>query len=250
MAGIGVTATGYAVRLAASRAEVEAAFSLRYQVFVEELGGSGPTVDHARRTESDPFDAACDQLLLWHDDVVVGTYRLLDEVGAARMGRFYTEGEFDLSAVRAAGKRLLEVGRSCLHKDHRGGVAMLHLWAGVVAEIRRRGAELVFGAGSLPSVDPKVAGPLVLMLEARYGASPELCPKVRPEGAMDLSGLAIPDDVVKAMQQVPPLLKSYLRAGARVGQGAYVDRDLGLSDVCIVLEAATAVWPTDPGLRG
>lgn len=250
MAGSGVTLPGYAVRLAAKGSEREAAFALRYEVFAQELGGSGPTVDHARRIESDDFDALCDHLLLFHQGRVVGTYRLLDEAGAVRMGRFYTEGEFDLSKLRATGKRLLEVGRSCLHRDHRGGVAMLHLWAGVVAEIRRRGAELAFGAGSLPSIDPKIVGPLVLMLEARYGAAADLCPVVRPEGALDLHGVVPPEDVVKAMLQVPPLLKSYLRAGARIGQGAYVDRDLGLSDVCIVLDATTAVWPTDPGPRG
>jgi L-ornithine Nalpha-acyltransferase len=245
-----VTSTGYAVRLADGQAEITAALVLRYQVFVEELGGSGPTVDHARQIESDDFDPVCDHLLLMHDDQVVGTYRLLDEAGAAKMGRFYTEGEFDLSRVRASGRRLLEVGRSCLHPDHRGGIAMLHLWAGVVAEIKRRGAELVFGTGSLPSVDPNVAGPLVLMLQARYPASPDLCPVVHPDGTLDLTGIQPPQDTVKAMSQVPPLLKSYLRAGARVGQGAYVDRDLGLSDVCILLDAATAVWPVDPGPRG
>jgi L-ornithine Nalpha-acyltransferase len=245
-----VTSSGYAVRLAANGAEVSAALALRYQVFAGELSGAGPTVDHVRQIECDDFDVVCDHLLLWHAGQVVGTYRMLDEAGASRMGRFYTEGEFDLSAVRASGKRLLEVGRSCLHKDHRGGVAMLHLWAGVVAEIKRRGAELVFGAGSLPSVDPAVAGPLVLMLQARYLALPDLCPVVHPDGALDLTGVRPPKDTLTAMSQVPPLLKSYLRAGARVGQGAYVDRDLGLTDVCILLESATAIWPADPGPRG
>jgi putative hemolysin len=127
---------------------------------------------------------------------------------------------------------------------------MLHLWAGVVAEIRRRGADLVFGAGSFPGTDPTIIGPLVRLLEQRYAAPAAIRPKVRPEGALALDGIAASRDAVRAMRDVPPLLKSYLRAGARIGEGAWVDRDLGLTDVCIVLDRATAIWPAEPGARG
>jgi putative hemolysin len=41
------------LRLAASEVDLLAARRLRYAVFVEELGGDGPLVDHGRRLEQD-----------------------------------------------------------------------------------------------------------------------------------------------------------------------------------------------------
>jgi putative hemolysin len=52
------------VRLARDPRDLRAAQRLRYRVFVEELGGDGPMVDHAARLEADEFDAVCDHLIL------------------------------------------------------------------------------------------------------------------------------------------------------------------------------------------
>ena len=40
-----------------------------------------------------------------------------------------------------------------------------------------------------------------------------------------------------AMVALPPLIKSYLRLGGQVGEGAFVDHAFDCTDICMVLEA-------------
>ena len=101
----------YEVRLARDMRDVMAAQRLRYQVFVTELGGDGPMVDHAAGLERDEFDPVVDHLLLIDRSLdpaqgrhVVGAYRLLTSDRAADLGRFYSDAEYDLSPLRASGR--------------------------------------------------------------------------------------------------------------------------------------------------
>lgn len=234
----------FELRLAQDRADLHAAQRLRYEVFVAELGADGPMVDHAARREIDRFDDHVDHLLL-HDtrrpagDQVVGVYRLLTEAGAQAAGQFYSEDEYDLSALKRSGRRLLELGRSCLHRDYRGGTAMMHLWAGLAAYIAEREIEVLFGVASFHGCDPApLAGPLSL-LHHRHLAPEDMRPVARDSGyqRMDL----IPEaalDRPAAIRAVPALIKAYLRLGGVVGQGAYLDRAFNCLDVCLVLDVA------------
>ena len=61
-------------------------------------------VDHAARLERDAFDPFFDHLILYDDALihngdptVVGVYRLLPQEGAAKIGRYYSEDEYDLT---------------------------------------------------------------------------------------------------------------------------------------------------------
>ena len=51
-------------RLATTPHDLLGAQRLRYRVFVEELGGNGPLVDHEGRFERDRFDPFFDHLVL------------------------------------------------------------------------------------------------------------------------------------------------------------------------------------------
>ncbi|OYW56575.1 MAG: hypothetical protein B7Z31_10390 [Rhodobacterales bacterium 12-65-15] len=121
----------YVVRLAGTTEDQIAAQRLRYAVFVDELGGSGPMVDHAARLERDAFDPYFDHLVLVDRrrdplglDHVVGVYRVMPLDRRAAAQRFYSETEYDLTPLLASGRRLLELGRSCVDRNHRGGSAM------------------------------------------------------------------------------------------------------------------------------
>jgi len=140
----------FRVRLARSEADLLGAQRLRYAIFVEELGGDGPLVDHAARLERDALDPYFDHLVLIDSrrdsatlDHVVGVYRLLTEEGAARAGRFYSEDEYDLGPLRASGRRLVELGRSCVLRELRGGQAMLLLWSGLAEYVLARQIEVI-----------------------------------------------------------------------------------------------------------
>ncbi|KGM88560.1 ornithine-acyl[acyl carrier protein] N-acyltransferase [Roseovarius mucosus DSM 17069] len=234
------SAPKFRVKLAETPEELRAAQRLRYEVFVEELGGDGPLVDHAARLERDRFDPFFDHLLLLDDannGAVVGVYRLLRDDQAARAGQFYSEDEYDLSALKTSGRRLMELGRSCLAKSYRGGPGMYHLWNGLGRYVTDHGIEILFGVASFHGTDIAELAPSLSLLHERHLAPEGL--RVRARGGhfqrMDL--IAAGDlDRRAAMRQVPALIKAYLRLGGYVGDGAFVDHQFNTTDVCLILD--------------
>jgi len=227
--------------MAETREDLEAAQRLRYRVFVEELGGDGPMVDHRRKLERDRFDPHFDHLILTNDsrpDAVVGVYRLLRQDQAQAAGQFYSEDEFDLQPLRASGRRLLELGRSCVDPEFRGGTAMFHLWSGLSRYIAAHEIDILFGVASFHGTDAaRLAAPLSLLWH-RYLAPPDLRVTVRePSQRMDLIAEADLDRRA-AMIQVPPLIKAYLKLGGHVGAGAYLDHRFRTTDVCLLLDTS------------
>jgi len=228
----------FEARLAVTQAEKEAAQRLRYQVFVEELGGNGALVDHSARLERDAFDGVSEQLILIdrtrdEADQVIGVYRLMDQAGAQAAGQFYSESEFDLGKLLGSGRRVLELGRTCLHRDYRGGAAMVHLWQALAAEVQRRGAEVLFGVASFHGTDlADLTAPVQLLMRDHQVAA-DIRPVTRDKTPLPETG-----DVsrVEAMRKVPALIKAYLRLGGGVGDGVFVDYDFNTTDVCLVLD--------------
>lgn len=231
----------FTLRIAQTADDLRAAQRLRYAVFVAELGGDGPLVDHENRLEKDHFDAHATHLLLCDTrrpdgDQVVGVYRLMTESAANAAGQFYCENEYDLTLLRQSGMRLLELGRSCLHPDYRGGTAMLHLWSALADFVNREGIELIFGVASFAGTDLKaLTGPLAL-LHDRHLAPLPLRVTAKGVGATPMNGMH-PDqiDKVAALRDTPALIKAYLRLGGVVGEGAFVDHAFNTTDVCLIL---------------
>lgn len=231
----------FALRLAAGDADLRAAQALRYRVFVREMGGGGVLVDHDRQLERDRFDAHCDHLMLIDraraEDAVVGVYRLMTGQGALAAGGFYSEGEYDLTALKSSGRRLLELGRSCLDPEYRGGSAMMVLWGGLADYVARHRVEILFGTASFPGTDTAALAAPLSLLHHRHLAPEGLRPRAR--GAyrqrMDLmeeDGI----DRLAAMRATPALIKAYLRLGGCVGDGAFVDHEFNTTDVCMVVD--------------
>ena len=237
-----IDASSFSMRIAGDERDRLAAQRLRYKVFVEELGGDGAMVDHSRRLERDRFDPFFDHLILVDEmrnpgslDHVVGVYRVMRSDQAIAAGQFYSENEYDLSPLRRSGRRLLELGRSCVHRDYRGGTAMYHLWSGLAAYVRRHGIEILFGVASFHGTDPAaLAGPLSL-LHSRHLAPGDLRVRSRIFQPMDLLPPAAVDRRA-AMIATPALIKAYLRLGGFVGEGAYIDHAFNTTDVCLVMD--------------
>ena len=234
------------VRLARDETDLRAAQRLRHAVFVQELGATGATVDQENRLEIDPLDPVCDHLLLIDRrrdraalDHVVGVYRLLGQEAAAREGRFYCDAEYDLSPLRGSGRSLVELSRSCLHRDYRRGVAMRLLWQGVADYVLGREIEVMFGAASFTGSDPSRHAAALSLLHHFHLAPPALRPRVLPgQGvAMDL----MPADAIDrdaALAAMPGLIRAYLRLGGFVGEGAFIDRDFNTVDVCLIMDTS------------
>jgi L-ornithine Nalpha-acyltransferase len=237
-------ATPYALRLAATDQDLKAAQRLRYEVFVVELGGDGPLVDHEARLERDAFDPYFDHLVLVdlrRDpaglDHVIGAYRVLPGDRRAAAGQFYSESEYDLTPLLASGKRLLELGRSCVHADHRGGTAMFHLWNGLADYVLERGIEVLFGVASFHGTDVASLAQPLSWLYHHHLAPPEMRVRARAPHWQDMNLVPLDGlDRKAAMAATPALIKAYLRLGGFVGDGAYIDYEFNTTDVCLVMD--------------
>ncbi|WP_265502636.1 GNAT family N-acyltransferase [Paracoccus beibuensis] len=236
----------FQIRLATDPRDLAAAQRLRYRVFVEELGGTGPLVDHDARLERDEFDPVVDHLCLVDTrrdaealDHVIGVYRLLRNDVAAGFGRFYCDSEYDLAPLRDSGRPLLELGRSCVDPQHRGGAAMFLMWNALADYVLDHGIEILFGVASFHGTDPTILAPSLSWLHHRHLAPQNLRPRARAKGfqPMDL----IPEDRLdrrEAMVAMPALIKAYLRLGGMVGEGAFIDREFNTTDVFLLMDTA------------
>ena len=234
----------FELRLARTDRDLRAAQRLRYQVFVQELGGDGPLVDHLAQLERDEFDPIFDHLLLIDPqrnaealDDVVGVYRLLPGDRIASAGRFYSESEYDLSALKASGRKILELGRSCVHKDYRGSAAMYHLWNGLADYVAENSIEVLFGVASFHGTDVAALSQSLAYLHHFHLAPKALRVRARHEQfqAMDVLPAESVDRKL-AMAGMPALIKAYLRLGGFVGDGAWVDHAFNTTDVCLVMD--------------
>src|SRR5580692_5749446 len=114
------------VRVAGSAAEIDAVQALRYRVFYQEMGASPDPTAAVSHRDRDAFDAVADHLLVVDHAIgagpegVVGTYRLIQQDAAEKIGRFYSDEEYDLAPLVAFPGKLLELGRSCVTAEYRG----------------------------------------------------------------------------------------------------------------------------------
>jgi putative hemolysin len=219
----------YTTSLAGSAAEVREAQRLRHLVFAEELGAR--LTSATERLDCDPFDGYCDHLLIRSVDggEVVATSRILSAAEARRAGGFYSEREFDLGPI-ARLPRVVEVGRACVHPEHRGGAVLGLLWAALAQRLRRQGHEHAIGCASVPvRDDPDGVAALCARLLRQHATPPAW--RVRP--LRPFAARAATDAA-----RVPPAVRGYLHMGAAVcGEPAW-DPDFGTADLLLLLPMA------------
>lgn len=214
----------YTVGLARDAADVRAAQRLRHEVFVEEMGARVDSPVHG--LDADRFDAYCDHLLVRAGGTVVGTYRIL---APGRADRLYSDGEFDLSALSGIRGGLVEVGRTCVHPDHRGGAVMGLMWAGIARYMVNGGYGWLGGCCSVPLDDGGVAAAGVM---ETIDLGPERY-RVTPRSPWSPTGVPRSDAFV-----MPKLLRGYLRLGAWVCGAPAHDPEFGTADFFVLLALA------------
>ncbi|HYE01375.1 MAG TPA: GNAT family N-acyltransferase, partial [Alphaproteobacteria bacterium] len=230
------------IRLATGPAEVEAAQALRYRVFYEEMGALPDDRMARQKRDFDDFDEVCDHLLVVDQsksgsEGVVGTYRLIRRAHAHVLGRFYSVSEFDVSTVLSWPGEVLELGRSCVDSGYRTRGTMQLLWRGIAAYIFHHEIEVMFGCASLPGTDPDVLALPLSYLHHHHLAPPALRPRALDALYVNMRRLpASAIEPAKALAELPPLIKGYLRLGGFVGDGAVIDRQFNTTDVAIVVK--------------
>jgi len=219
----------FRVGMARHQDEVREAQRLRWKIFGEEMGARLSTPEPG--LDIDLYDAYCEHLLVRDPDngEVVGTYRILSPGNAKRVGSYYSENEFDLTRLQHLRPRMVELGRSCVHADYRGGGVITHLWAGLAEYMLKSGHEYLIGCASIGMADGghNAAG-IWHAAKEKHLAPIEW--RVFPRCPLPLESL---ESV--AAPVLPPLIKGYLRLGAYVcGEPAW-DPDFNTADLPILL---------------
>jgi len=227
---------GIAVSWARHQDEVRAAQRLRYEVFAGEMGArlSSPLPGH----DMDLFDNYCEHLLV-RDTVtnqVIGTYRVLTPVQAKRVGSTYSDTEFDLTRLRGLRESMVELGRSCVHPDHRHGGVILALWSALAEFMARNQLDTMIGCASIPMLhNGMVCGDAAASIWHQVQAT-HLAPiehQVRPRLPLPLERL----DLNLAVEP-PALIKGYLRLGAKVLGAPAWDPDFNSADLPMMMRLA------------
>jgi putative hemolysin len=209
--------------------EIKEAQRLRYKVFAEEMGANLPF--NPNGLDIDEFDSYCDHLLIRDQNTlkVVGTYRVLPPHKAQEIGRLYSDSEFDLSRLDHLRPKLVELGRSCVHQDYRSGAVIMALWSGLAQYMQKNGYEIMLGCASIPMADGgHFAASLYNSLDknqiapTEFHAFPKLpLPLEKLNGGLDV--------------QPPPLIKGYLKLGAKICSAPAWDPDFNTADVLTML---------------
>ncbi len=231
------------VRLATSDAEIDAVQALRYRVFYQEMGAQADAATVVAERDIDAFDAVADHLLVVdHDlgegpDSVVGTYRLIRQAAAAKLGRFYSADEFDISVLEKFPGEKLELGRSCTDVAYRSRAVLQLLWRGIAAYVFHYGIDLMFGCASLNGTDPDALSAELTYLAAHHLAPASIRPRALDSRYVEMlrqDPLSL--DARQSLMRLPPLIKGYLRLGGFVGEGAVIDRQFNTTDIAVVVQ--------------
>ena len=245
-----IEAGRFTVRLAESDEDVAAGQRLRYRVFVEEMGASSTPEDAADRRERDAFDPYFEHLLLVDNETtdpdvergVVGVYRLMRGQNARAGIGFYGQNEYDLTKLMNYPRNTVELGRSCVDLEHRGGAGMHLLWTGLGEYVATHDIPILFGVASFHGADPRPLAQALSYLHHNHLAPEDLRVRAIEHSFVDMNILpADKVEKIEAMRQIPTLIKAYIRLGGFVGEGAYVDHEFNTVDVCLLMDTSRMV---------
>lgn len=219
--------------------DVEEALRLRYHVFAQELGATLKSASAER--DHDRYDDFCTHVIVRDRATaqVVATTRILGHEEAAEAGGFYSESEFDLTAVLAQPGRFMEVGRTCVAPSYRSGAAMQLLWAGLSQYWGSSGFDYMIGCASIPMEDGGTMARAVMRRLRERHFSPENM-RVIPRHQLPEPAAGEPERERVEEQPVvlPPLLKAYLRLNALICGDACFDPEFNVADVFILVQIA------------
>jgi len=226
--------TQYEVRLARRADEVRAAQMLRYEVFNLELN-EGLASSYATGRDEDCFDPVCDHLLVEHLPTghVVGTYRLQTGRRAAANYGYYCAGEFEFEVFEPLRGEIIELGRACVHRQHRNLMVLGMLWKGIAEYAKAHGGRYLVGCSSLTSQDPEVGASAYAFLSRNHLAPLSFRTRPLPEYDCSLAHIATEEVAI------PKLLRAYLSLGAKICGPPALDPHFRTIDFLTLLDLNT-----------
>lgn len=228
----------FEIKITRDRNEIQEAQRLRFEVFNLEMK-KGLELSYQRGLDVDDYDPVCDHLIVrdLNNRKVVGTYRLLLGSQARRHFGFYSEREFDLENIKKLSGELLELGRSCAHKDYRDKTLIPFMWDAIADYVKSHKVRYIFGCASLLTTRPLEVSQSFSYLKARHYAPGEF--RVHPVAEKSLPGLqdnVKTDDQQAIFLRLPSLIKGYLRVGALLCGPPALDAEFGVTDLFLLLD--------------
>lgn len=222
------TSENFILKTADSPFELRQVLKLRHEIFYKELQGKV----NETQMDIDDFDSLCDHLIIIDkkSSRVVGTYRVISSLYS---NKFYSQGEFQLDGLLAAPGNKLELGRACIHKDFRNGAIINLLWKGICEYVKKTDTKYLFGCASVQTVDAQLASDILGYLRAEGLASEEFSVAPTPNYSSPIGAPMVRADIDK---DVPALVHSYIKAGAKFHGQPALDRDFGCYDYFMVLK--------------
>ena len=235
----------FIIKLVDNKSELKKAQALRYSVFYKEKKARPTFPKKMMRLDYDKIDKFADHLIVIDKkrkgmkNKIVGTYRLIRGNVASHFGGFYTSSEFDLTNILNSynHKQILELGRSCVHKDYRNGAIMNLLWKAIAEYIKLYDIKVLLGCASFQGTNVQKLSKELSYLRSNFSLPDEISVKslvnsnypVYNRNNLNESGLRI-------FVKLPPLIKGYLRVGGRVSDGFFIDYAFNTIDLCIVVQ--------------
>lgn len=209
--------TNLQLKIGCTPDELKKAQRLRFEIFnIEMDAGVKPT--EASVLDCDEFDDICDHIIIvdTDKDMVVGTYRLLLGTVAAQHKGFYSETKFNLESIKRLEGGLLEVGRSCIHKDYRRSQALNLLWQGIAQYCKSHQVRYIFGCANIMTADSRQVNEYFCMLKKL-----DLVQKIGVEPVDKKQAIIIDENIPvdnpkKIFKKLPTLFKGYMSLGLKV----------------------------------
>ena len=214
-------------------------FKLRHEVFCEELAGR----TNKTGLDYDEYDSFCDHLIIIHKltKKIVGTYRVNLSQAPSRL---YTNSEFEISDwVDKQTNCFIELGRACIQREHRRGLVISLLWRGIAEYMKMANADMLLGCSSVKVTDSRSAALVFKYFEINGHLSTEIFnPRQKYQMKDFLFWMMVfakglnENQMVEAEEKIPSLLKSYIKAGAKVASYPALDLDFNCIDLITILK--------------
>ena len=235
----------YIIKLVDTKSELKKAQALRYSVFYKEKKAKSNFPKKMMKLDYDKIDKFADHLIVIDKkrksikNKIVGTYRLIRGDVALSFGGFYTSSEFDLTNILNSykHKQILELGRSCVHKDYRNGTTMKLLWKAIAEYIKLYDIKVLLGCASFPGTDVQEFSKELSYLRSNFSLPEEISVKSLLDNNYPVYiKNNINESDIRTFAKLPPLIKGYLRVGGRVSDSFFVDYDFNTIDLCVIVQ--------------
>lgn len=224
----------YVVKLAVTKEELEGVYRLRYEELLIYYNKNNENKDGLF---IDKYDALCDHLICYdkENQVVAGTYRLVLQEHIKDIGSFVTESEYDITKLKS--KKILELGRAVVKSEYRNGIVIKLLWRGIVQYANLHKIKYMFGTGSFHGVNYTDYAHALSYIYYNHLSPLEVRVQAREYSKKELNLVPLEElDLRKVKEQMPALIKGYIKVGATFGQDAFIDRDFNSIDVFVLLD--------------